>query len=177
MADKYKDISKYFSYLLRHKPETIGLKLDDNGWASIEDLIAKTTEFELDIEIIQIVVESNDKQRFSISDDNQRIKANQGHSIEIDLDLKALEPPAHLYHGTAERFINSIMKNGLSKQKRHHVHLSESTAVAIAVGSRYGKPVVLKISSKEMFENGLKFYKTINNVWLVGSVPIEYINK
>ena len=170
-------ISKYFSYILRHKPEAIGLCLDANGWASIEELIKKTTDFQLTRELVEIVVETNEKQRFSISDDGKRIKANQGHSIEIELDLKPIEPPDLLLHGTAVRFMESIKVKGLCKMDRHHVHLTESKAVAKSVGSRYGKPLILSIAASKMHNSGFLFYKTCNNVWLVDHVPFEYIEE
>ena len=170
-------ISKYFSYLLRHKPEEIGLTLDSEGWANIEELISKTSKYNLSNELIDIVVETNDKQRFKLSEDKKKIKANQGHSIDVDLNLEAIEPPEFLLHGTAERFIKSILSEGLQKQNRHHVHLSESNAVAAAVGQRYGKLVLLEIDSHKMFEDGFQFYKTANNVWLVEKVPVKYIRE
>ena len=171
-----KKVSKYFSYLLRHKPDSIGLVLDDQGWASIEELISKTKDFKLTKELIDVVVETNDKQRFGISSDGTKIRANQGHSIDIDLDLEAQTPPPFLLHGTADRFIEGITKEGLNKQKRHHVHLTESAAVAKAVGSRYGKIVLLQIDSETMNNKGYKFFKTANNVWLVESIPYEFIS-
>ena len=170
-------ISKYFSYLLRHKPEEIGLRLDDQGWALVDELIEKTNDFELSKELIDVVVETNDKQRFELSVDKLKIKANQGHSINIDLDLKPITPPQFLLHGTAERFLDSIKKDGLQKQKRHHVHLSESIAVAESVGKRYGKLVLLRVAAQEMADAGFDFYRTANNVWLVDTVPAEYINE
>ena len=151
-------ISKYFSYLLRHKPEEIGLRLDDQGWALVDELIEKTNDFELSKELIDVVVETNDKQRFELSVDKLKIKANQGHSINIDLDLKPITPPQFLLHGTAERFLDSIKKDGLQKQKRHHVHLSESIAVAESVGKRYGKLVLLRVAAQEMADAGFDFY-------------------
>lgn len=168
-------ISKYFSYVLRHKPDAIALELDLEGWAAIAELIAKTTDFELTREIIESVVETDDKQRFCISDDGKRIRANQGHSIQVDLGLSPLSPPEFLWHGTAHRFVESIMRVGLIKKNRHHVHLTESLAVAKAVGSRYGQPVILKIAAQEMHQNGYEFFKTINNVWLVDNVASEFI--
>lgn len=170
-------LSKYFSFLLRHKPEEIGLKLDAEGWASVEELILKTSKYNLTNEIIDIVVETNDKQRFNLSEDKKRIKANQGHSIDVDLNLEPIEPPEFLLHGTAERFIKSILSEGLQKQKRHHVHLSESNAVATTVGRRYGKLVLLEINTKKMHEDSFLFFKTANNVWLVDKVPTEYIQR
>lgn len=177
MSKELNKISKYFSYLLRHKPESIGLSLDENGWANIDELIQKTDDFELNKDIIDIVVETNDKKRFSISDDRVYIRANQGHSIVVDLELMPIQPPQYLVHGTAERFIEIIREQGLNKMQRHHVHLSESPAVAKNVGSRYGKPILLNIATKEMFDDGFIFYKSANNVWLVDLVPPKYIKE
>jgi putative RNA 2'-phosphotransferase len=177
MSKELNNISKYFSYLLRHEPESVGLSLNENGWASIDELIEKTVDFKLNRDLIEIVVGTNDKKRFSISDDGLQIKANQGHSIDVDLELTPIQPPQFLVHGTAERFVEAIRVQGLNKMQRHHVHLSESKAVAENVGSRYGKSVLLNISAKEMFDDGFKFYKSANNVWLVDSVSPKYINE
>ncbi|TDF34986.1 RNA 2'-phosphotransferase [Alteromonadaceae bacterium M269] len=170
-------ISKYLSYLLRHKPEAIGLTLDANGWANIQELIDKTSDFDLTHEMIQVVVETNDKQRFALDKTGGKIRANQGHSINVDLRLSPQTPPDRLLHGTAERFYDSIKSEGLTKQERHHVHLSESAHTTSAVGSRYGKPVLLEINAQKMFKDGYQFYRTANNVWLVDKVPAEYISK
>ena len=172
-----KKISKYLSFILRHKPDSIGLELSDEGWANIEELITRTKKFKLTKESIQIVVDSNDKKRFLISNDGQRIKANQGHSIQVELELESIIPPDILLHGTAERFIESIFKEGLNKQQRHHVHLSETQKTALNVGSRYGRPVLLKVDSKQMHEDGFEFFKTENDVWLVDCVPVKYLEK
>jgi len=171
-----KKVSKYLSFILRHKPDAIDLILDLHGWACIDELIAKTVDFDLSLELLQFVVETNDKQRFKISDDGIYIKANQGHSIDVTFDLVAVPPPSVLLHGTAERFIDSIRVSGLAKQNRHHVHLSENVTVAEAVGQRYGKAIVLQIDAEQMYADGFEFYKTENNVWLVDSVPIKYID-
>ena len=169
-------ISKYISYLLRHHPETINLQLDDYGWASIDELIGKTRDFRLTYSIINEVVSTNDKQRFSISEDGKKIRANQGHSIPIKLDLEPVIPPDLLFHGTATRFIDSINKMGLVKGQRHHVHLSENEKTAKAVGSRHGKVIILKLNAKQMYEDGFEFFKTVNNVWLVDNVPVKYLD-
>ena len=132
-------VSKYLSFVLRHQPEAIGLKLDEQGWVSVEQLIANTTDFVLTEELVKLVVETNDKQRFALDMASNKIRANQGHSIDVDLALEPMAPPDVLLHGTAERFIEAILLQGLTKQKRHHVHLSESESVASAVGKRYGK--------------------------------------
>ncbi|MCP3924420.1 MAG: RNA 2'-phosphotransferase [Desulfobacterales bacterium] len=168
-------ISKYFSYILRHHPEAIGITLDDEGWAQIDELIEKTKKFKLTMEMIQTVVDTNDKKRFTLSSDKRRIKANQGHSIEVDLALEPIDPPDFLLHGTAQKSIESIMDKGILKGQRHHVHLSETKETAFAVGQRYGKPVLLKIDSNKMAGDGFKFYKSLNGVWLVEGVPPRYI--
>lgn len=177
MEKKLTKVSKYLSFLLRHKPEVIGLKLDEQGWASIDELIDKTSDFELDDEILKVVVETNDKQRFALDMEERKIRANQGHSIDVDLDLEPVIPPDTLLHGTAGRFIEAIMAEGLTKQNRHHVHLSESESVASAVGQRYGKLVLLKIDAKRMYQEGYEFFRSANNVWLVNSVPACYISQ
>lgn len=168
-------ISKYLSYILRHQPHSIGLKLDPNGWASIEELIAKTTDFELTLPVIAYVVETNDKQRFSLNEEMTKIRANQGHSLNIDLALTAQRPPDVLYHGTAQRFSENIQQQGLTKQQRHHVHLSQSREVAKSVGSRHGKPVIFALNTKAMVEDNIAFYRSENNVWLVDNVPAQYL--
>ena len=171
----FNKVSKYLSFILRHKPDSIGLELSDQGWADIQALIQKTDKFQLTQALIQAVVDTNDKKRFLISEDGKRIKANQGHSVKVELELEAVTPPAVLLHGTAERCLNSIMQEGLTKQQRHHVHLSANPETALEVGSRYGRPVLLRIDSKQMSECGFKFYQTENHVWLVDRVPPRYI--
>ncbi|UJB17943.1 MULTISPECIES: RNA 2'-phosphotransferase [Lysobacter] len=170
--------SKFLSLVLRHEPEAIGLTLDANGWADIEELIdlANASGKPVTRALIDEVVRDNDKQRFAISEDGLRIRANQGHSIEVDLALTALEPPATLYHGTATRFAKSIRNLGLVKQSRQHVHLSSDQATAIKVGSRHGKPLVLKIRSGEMHARGLAFFRSENGVWLTEAVAAEFID-
>jgi len=177
MKDKTKRVSKFMSYVLRHNPQEIDLQLDENGWVSIEQLInnANSGGKSFTRDLIERVVATNDKKRFSISENGLMIRANQGHSIDVDLALKPLIPPAVLLHGTAEKHLELIMADGLKKMDRHHVHLSENSETASAVGRRYGKLVLLKIDAKKMHENGFVFYKSDNNVWLVDSVPVEYL--
>lgn len=177
MQQQLKHISKLMSLVLRHRPEVIGLQLDDNGWANVAELIIKINEQgkNVNIDIISTVVDTNEKKRFAFNEDRTMIRANQGHSIEIELNLKAVTPPDVLYHGTAERFVASILKEGLTKQQRQHVHLSLLQQTAKAVGSRHGKPVILSINAKAMTEAGFPFYLSDNGVWLVNSVPVEYI--
>lgn len=176
--------SKFLSYVLRHKPDAIGLTLDTNGWASIESLIVQAKPDssnpelnpELNRELILEVTKQSEKQRFAISDDGKRIRANQGHSVNIDLALKPTEPPSILYHGTATRFLDSILAEGLKAGSRQHVHLSTDIDTANAVGQRYGKPIILKINALAMFEQGHEFYVSENGVWLTESVPEKFIN-
>ena len=173
---KTKKLSKFLSLILRHRPEVIGIELTAQGWASIEELLDKMAENgqHYTLKDIQEVVANNDKKRFKISEDGKYIRANQGHSIEVDLGLTPQIPPEVLYHGTAQKNLNSIFQNGLQKRKRAHVHLSKDIATAIKVGSRHGKPVVLKIRSKLMQEEGFLFYLSENGVWLTEQIPITY---
>jgi len=172
-------ISRKLSRFLRHKPHEIGLNINKNGWANIDELIEKAIKRNLilDYNLIKTVVKENDKQRFKISDDGKMIRANQGHSIEVDVGFECKTPPKILFHGTANRFLPSIMKDGLLSMSRQHVHLSETQETAIAVGKRHGKPVVLKITSGKMHDDGFVFYLSENNVWLVDKVPAEYISE
>lgn len=169
-------LSKFLSLVLRHQPQQYGLTLDDHGWAHIDDLItvANRVGVPLTHEALQQVVAQNDKQRFAISADGRAIRARQGHSITVDLELRALEPPAHLYHGTAERFVPSIHAQGLLRRSRQHVHLSPDVPTAIKVGQRHGKPVVLMVQSGVMYRDGYHFYQAENGVWLVDAVPTVY---
>jgi len=170
-----KKVSKFLSLLLRHKPETIGLTLDKNGWANIDELMKKSKHIRLTRALIDEVVADNDKQRFIVEGD--RIRANQGHSISVDMEFKAVTPPEMLYHGTATRFLESIMKEGLTKQKRQHVHLSKNIETATAVGKRHGKVVILEVDAKRMFEDGYEFYLSENGVWLTDVVPVGYLKE
>jgi len=172
-----KGISKLLSYILRHSPETIKLKLDENGWADVNELIAKFDLYDLtlDFELLQYVVENNDKKRFAFNEDKTRIRASQGHSIAVELNLNETEPLEYLYHGTVEKFLTDIKLQGLQKMSRQHVHLSADRETANKVGGRRGKPVILTISSGEMHKAGYKFYLSDNNVWLTDVVPAEYI--
>jgi len=174
--NKTKAISKHLSYILRHKPEAIGLTLDPQGWANVDDLISKSPKG-LSREKIILAVESNDKQRFILSEDGNRIRANQGHSISIDLGLKPSAPPEILYHGTATRFLEPILEQGLKKMNRQHVHLSADVETAVKVGSRHGKPVILTLDTASMVKDGHDFYMSENGVWLTDRVPPQYLSR
>jgi putative RNA 2'-phosphotransferase len=169
--------SKFLSLILRHKPETIGISLDARGWALVQDIIDKSTGREVSFtkDLLEGVVSNCRKQRFEFNEDCTRIRCRQGHSLDIELGLQATEPPEYLFHGTATRFLQSILAEGLKKQQRQHVHLSIDDNTATAVGSRYGKPVVLKILAGKMFRDGHIFYISANGVWLTDSVPPQYI--
>ena len=177
MDDRAVRVSKFLSLVLRHQPEEIGLSLDQSGWASVEQLIeaSRRRGFEFTLEELQNVVAGNDKKRFSLSEDGLWIRANQGHSIKVELGYAPTAPPEILYHGTAERFLTSIKQQGLIKGKRHHVHLSADVDTAMKVGRRHGKPVVLGIEAGRMSQGGFIFYLSANGVWLTDSVPVQYL--
>jgi len=170
-------VSKLLSLILRHKPEEIGLPLDAEGWADIEELLRLASQRgkRLTRSVLEEVVESNDKKRFAISEDGLRIRAQQGHSISIDLGLTPQQPPALLFHGTATRFLESIRRKGLLPGSRQYVHLSRDEETAVKVGQRHGKPVVLRIVSGAMFDQGHVFYLSGNGVWLTEHVPPAFI--
>jgi putative RNA 2'-phosphotransferase len=170
--------SKFLSLILRHKPEEAGLTLDDSGWCRVDDLLrgCAASGYKITREELDAVVAENDKKRFEFSADGNRIRASQGHSIEVDLQYTPKEPPATLYHGTATRFIDSIKKLGLIKGARQQVHLSADKDTAFKVGQRHGKPLVIKINAGEMHKSGIPFYFTPNGVWLVDAVPPQYLH-
>ena len=176
---KLENSSKFLSLVLRHQPELIGLTLDSEGWAPIDELmrLANAKGNALDRETIATIVSESDKQRFAISEDGQRIRANQGHSVNISLGLKPSDPPAILYHGTATRFLASIRSEGLHAGQRQHVHLSSEPSVALKVGARHGTPLILVVDSQRMSANGHLFFVSENGVWLTDAVPAEYIGE
>ncbi|MEM8898546.1 MAG: RNA 2'-phosphotransferase [Bacteroidota bacterium] len=172
-----KKISKMLSLVLRHAPEKIGLVLDEAGWADVGELIRKVNAkgFDITPTILKEVVETNDKQRFSFNEDGTRIRANQGHSININHGFVATEPPEILYHGTAVKSLESILANGIDKRKRHHVHLSADMETATRVGQRHGKVVILEVAAQKMQQAGHEFYLSENKVWLTDFVPTGFI--
>lgn len=173
-----KHISKFLSLVLRHNPDKIGITLDEQGWTAIDILLQKMNAHDKKVTIDRLreVVATNDKKRFAFNDDETQIRANQGHSITVDLQYEAITPPEFLYHGTVPRFMREIQKQGLRKMSRHHVHLSEDRTTATRVGARRGVPSILVVRSGEMHEKGYEFYKSENDVWLTDNVPAEYIN-
>jgi putative RNA 2'-phosphotransferase len=166
------------SLVLRHKPEHLGLELDENGWVDVDMLLAamNSQQLNVDRQLLEQVVTGNDKQRFAFSEDRLRIRANQGHSIDVDVELEERDPPEVLLHGTVDKFLDAIRQSGLKKMNRQHVHLSADLNTASKVGSRRGKPVILEIDSAAMKQAGYVFYLSANGVWLTDHVPIEYIS-
>lgn len=172
-----KETSKFLSFILRHDPGSIGLVLDTQGWADVDDLIARATASgrHLDRATLEGIVAANDKKRFTLSADGRRIRAAQGHSVEVDLGLEGAVPPSPLYHGTATRFLDSIMSDGLKPGSRQKVHLSAELATARAVGQRHGKPVVLLVDAARMHAEGHAFWRAENGVWLTDAVPPRFL--
>ena len=166
--------SKFLSLVLRHKPEEVGLTLESSGWALVSDVLTKCKMTMTDLKVI---VEQNDKKRFEFNEDMTKIRASQGHSIEVDLKYNSQTPPDYLYHGTPEHTASAILKEGIKKMKRHSVHLSADKETAIDVAKRRGDPVVLTIDAKGMHEDGHEFFLSTNKVWLTEFVPLKYIQR
>ena len=177
--DPYKNVSKFISLVLRHNPSAAGIRLDEHGWADVRELIRGVCETgrSLDMETLKEIVRTNDKKRFAFNEDCTKIRANQGHSIQVDVELKAVNPPDVLYHGTATRFLGSILNKGegLRPGSRLYVHLSGDYGMAVKVGQRHGVPAVLKVDAGRMAEDGYVFYLSENGVWLVKEVPARYL--
>lgn len=178
-TDEFTRIGKFLSLVLRHSPETIGITIDPKGgWTDVELLIEKINQqgkFHLNRKILEEIVETDGKQRYSFNADRTKIRANQGHSIPIDLELEKQTPPEILYHGTAERFLPSIREKGLLPMSRQYVHLSGDEETALKVGKRHGKPFILKVRAGEMQRQGYLFYLSENHVWLTEHVPPQFL--
>lgn len=177
MADSLVQRSKFLSYVLRHAPDAVGIELSEAGWIDVDTLLEAAAKHGQSMSRTDLdeVVSTNSKQRFEFSADGRQIRARQGHSIEVDLQLAACEPPAVLYHGTATRFLDSIRRQGLVKGSRHHVHLSPDVETATEVGRRHGKQVVLVVNAAGLHAAGAEFFCTENNVWLTDAVPAEFL--
>ncbi len=176
--DELTKTGKFLSLILRHKPDVIGISLDEHGWADVTELIVgikKTRDF--DMNMLEEIVRTDNKQRFSFNSDHTKIRANQGHSIEVDVELKEQNPPEILYHGTGTKNVSSILKKGLLPQGRLYVHLSKDIPTAITVGKRHGRPAVFTVRAGEMSRKGYKFFLSENGVWLTKYVPAEYLNR
>ena len=172
-------LSKYIALILRHKPEAVGITLDENGWASVSELLSgiNASGNEIDMQTLEEIVAEDEKQRYSFNADKTKIRANQGHSVNVDVELKKAEPPEILFHGTGEKFVSSIKSEGLKPKSRLYVHLSKDRETAVKVGSRHGKPVVYEVNSGEMSRNGFEFLLSENGVWLTKIVPAEYLRE
>ncbi|MGD1848052.1 MAG: RNA 2'-phosphotransferase [Salibacteraceae bacterium] len=178
MSSILKRSSKFLSLVLRHQPEKIGLQLSSDGWAEVDPLLDKMQQagLEINLELLQKVVSENDKQRFTFNENQTRIRANQGHSISVDLQLAPALPPDLLFHGTADRFWSSIQVEGLTKRSRQHVHLSADRETASKVGRRHGKLLLLLIDAVAMHQQGHLFYQSKNGVWLTRAVPPQFLS-
>ena len=174
----YTETSKYISLILRHKPQVIGITLDEHGWANVDELIDGVSKTHpLTKEILEQIVAEDNKQRYSFNEDKTLIRANQGHSIPVDVELPETVPPEILYHGTSEKFEADIDRMGLIPKSRLYVHLSGDVNTAVNVGKRHGKPVIYEVSSGKMHRDGIVFYRSVNGVWLTKSVSVEYLKK
>ena len=168
--------SRYISLILRHKPETIGITLDEHGWASVDELIAGVSRTHpLTMESLEEIVRTDEKQRYSFNGDKTLIRANQGHSVPVDVELPVAEPPEYLYHGTGQKYVKSIDRTGLVPKGRLYVHLSKDCETAVKVGMRHGVPAVLKVDARSMVRDGAMFYLSENGVWLAERVPVKYL--
>ncbi len=170
-------LSVFISLVLRHKPDAAGIQLDEHGWANVDELIEgiNNTGRTIDMDVLEEIVRTDNKQRYSFNEDRTLIRANQGHSISVDVELEEKQPPQYLYHGTADRFMDSIMAEGLKPMSRLYVHLSKDKETAVKVGKRHGSPVVIKIKAEEMWKDGIKLYLSQNGVWLTKYVDKKYI--
>lgn len=174
----YDRLSKYLSLILRHHPEVVGIRLDEHGWANVDELIngiSRNKNFNR--EMLEEIVRTDKKQRYSFNEEGTKIRANQGHSIQVDLELRPIEPPDVLWHGTAKKYAASIEKDGLKPGNRMYVHISPDIETAVTVGQRHGNPIVYKVKSGQMYRDGFCFYRSANGVWLTLSVPVGYLER
>lgn len=169
-------LGRFLCLVLRHHPEKAGIILDEHGWADVGPLLdgVCSTGRQIDRETLERIVREDNKQRYTFNEDHSRIRANQGHSIQVDVELRKVQPPQYLYHGTATRFLPAIQEEGIKRMNRQYVHLSPDYQTAVAVGHRYGVPVVLRVDAGAMAQNGMAFYRAANGVWLCKYVPPEY---
>ena len=175
-----KNTSKFISLILRHQPEAIGITLDEHGWADVQELIEginRSGGHDLDMELLEEIVRTDEKQRYSFNEDHTLIRANQGHSIPVDVELEEKVPPEILWHGTGEKYVSSIDAQGLIPKSRLYVHLSSDMETARKVGSRHGKPVIYEIDCRQMAADGYRFFLSANHVWLTKEVPVRYLKK
>lgn len=179
MSNKNDKLSVFISLILRHKPEAVNIKLDESGYAKVDELIKgiNDTGRKIDFETLKKIVKEDKKGRYSFNHSLTLIRANQGHSVNVKVPLTEIHPPELLYHGTATKSVDSILKNGLNPMSRLHIHLSKDVETALQVGRRHGKPVLLKIDAETMWMDGHKFYLSENEVFLAYHIPSKYISK
>ncbi|MBE6811069.1 MAG: RNA 2'-phosphotransferase [Ruminococcaceae bacterium] len=173
-----RNTSKFLSLILRHKPSEIGIDLDEHGWANVAELITGIYKKQcFNMAMLEEIVATDEKQRYSFNSDKTLIRANQGHSIPVDVELEEVSPPDILYHGTGEKFVSSIRKLGLIPKSRLYVHLSKDIDTAINVGKRHGNPIIYSVDCSRMIADGYKFYLSVNGVWLTKEVPVKYLKQ
>jgi len=173
---KTQDTGRFLSLILRHKPDVIGITLDEHGWANVEELIhGIALRQPCDMAMLEQIVATDNKQRYSFNEDKTKIRANQGHSIPVDVELEALTPPEILYHGTGEKYVSSIEMHGLIPKSRLYVHLSSDFDTALNVGKRHGNPMIYQVDANKMSQDGYTFYRSMNGVWLTKDVPVKYL--
>ena len=177
---RMRNTSKFISLILRHNPQVIGISLDEHGWADVKELIDginRTEGHSLDMDTLDEIVRTDEKQRYSFNEDHTLIRANQGHSIPVDVELEEKTPPDILWHGTGQKYVSSIDVQGLIPKSRLYVHLSSDMETARKVGSRHGRPVIYQVECRKMTEDGYRFFLSANRVWLTKEVPVEYLKK
>lgn len=180
MSKSLTELSKFISLILRHKPSAANIELDQRGWANVDELIAGINQvdaYNIDMEKLEEIVRTDNKQRYSFNEDKTLIRANQGHSIPVDVELEEVKPPEFLWHGTGQKYMASIDKEGLVPKSRLYVHLSGDEETATNVGKRHGRLVLYKVNSGRMSQDGYQFYCSVNGVWLTKAVPVEYLEK
>ena len=177
-GDRDARLGRFISLVLRHDPSAAGVVLDEHGWVDVSALLTgmNARGHRIDMATLERIVASNNKHRYSFDGDHKRIRANQGHSVPVDVELTPVTPPSVLYHGTAERFLGSIKEQGITRQARQHVHLSADVSTAMAVGKRHGRPIVLRVDAAAMARDGRQFWLSENGVWLCAEVPREYVS-
>lgn len=174
----YTEVSRYISLILRHKPEVVGLKLDEHGWVNVDQLIEGVSrKYMINRSILEEIVETDNKQRYSFNTDKTKIRANQGHSVNVDVELEEHQPPEILWHGTDKKFVDAINEQGLIPKSRLYVHLSKDPETARQVGARHGESVLYIVSAGQMFRDGYKLYLSKNGVWLTKEVPVKYLER
>ena len=174
----YTEVSRYISLILRHKPEVVGLKLDEHGWVNVDQLIEGVSrKYMINRSILEEIVETDNKQRYSFNTDKTKIRANQGQSVNVDVELEEHQPPEILWHGTDKKFVDAINEQGLIPKSRLYVHLSKDPETARQVGARHGESVLYIVSAGQMFRDGYKLYLSKNGVWLTKEVPVKYLER